>query len=143
LDRKLNFIKPFQRPLLGSLLQKRSEGVILAVAAAAQVGLTAAHLPGWACPFKAAFGIPCPGCGLSTACVELLRGNWREALSIHLFAPLALSALTLIVITCLLPGNTRQKIASRVSAIEERTGLTALLLAGLILYWGFRLFQVS
>ncbi|MBE6376788.1 MAG: DUF2752 domain-containing protein [Lentisphaerae bacterium] len=31
------------------------------------------------CPVKAVTGLPCPGCGLTTAGMALLRGDWQAA----------------------------------------------------------------
>jgi hypothetical protein len=43
------------------------------------------------------FGIPCPGCGLTTAIAELLRGDWRGSLSIHAFAPIFVVAFVIML----------------------------------------------
>ena len=44
------------------------------------------------CPFALAFGIPCPGCGLSRATFALLRGDIHAALAMHPLVPVALPA---------------------------------------------------
>lgn len=46
-----------------------------------------------ACPYRAATGLWCPGCGLTRATHHLARGNVVQALSLNLFAPLFLAAL--------------------------------------------------
>lgn len=38
------------------------------------------------CLFRRGTGIPCPGCGLTRACVHLARGEWSAALADHPFA---------------------------------------------------------
>ena len=129
-------------PVISTFVQKRTEALIFAGAGLAQVGLVYAHLPGWPCPFNAACGIPCPGCGLSTACALLLHGQWQESLKVHAFAPFFLVGLGVVIAGCLLPEKTRNLFAQNISKFERRTGLAAWLLASLFLYWGLRLFQL-
>ena len=126
-------------PVISTFVKQRTETLILAGAGLVQVGLVYAHLPGWPCPFKAVFGIPCPGCGLSTACSLLLHGNWQESLKVHAFAPFFLAGLVVVMIGCLLPEQSRQLFIRKLQTIESRTGLTAWFLTGLFLYWGVRL----
>ncbi|MCL2105906.1 MAG: DUF2752 domain-containing protein [Oscillospiraceae bacterium] len=45
--------------------------------------LASQWLTGTICVFSAAFGIPCPGCGLTRAWVLALRGQWAEAFFFH------------------------------------------------------------
>jgi hypothetical protein len=108
-------------------------------ASVVQVGLVSARLPAWQSPTHTAFGIPDPGCGLSRAIVALLRGDWRTSLTLHAFAPLFVLALCLIAITAILPQTPRNKIVTLVEYWERRTGLTTILLIGLVIYWLGRL----
>ena len=118
-----------------SLLRSRPTAALLAGIAALQLGLAAFGLPGWPCPLLHGLGIPCPGCGLSRAAVELLRGQWRASLSDHAFAPVLLAALQVIAAASLLPESLRLPLIDGVERLERRSGLTALVLAGLVLYW--------
>lgn len=36
-------------------------------------------LPLWRCPFRAVTGLPCPGCGMTTALLALVRGDLAGA----------------------------------------------------------------
>ena len=130
---------PLFRPLMGEVLNNRMEGMVIFGAAALQVCLVWAHLPGWPCPFKSVFGIPCPGCGLSTACVHLLTGDWKGALTIHAFAPLTILVLAAVLVISLLPEPTRLAVVKKLRSLESQTGFSALILAGLFIYWGLRL----
>jgi len=132
----------FSSPILASLIEKRHESLILGGAVAVQFGLVTAGLPGWPCPFKAAFGIPCPGCGLSTAVGLLFHGDWQGAISLHAFAPIFLLGLVIVLGISLLPNALRTTAIQKIAAIERRTGVTVILLASLILYWGFRLLKL-
>jgi len=37
----------------------------------------------FACPFKAHFGIDCPGCGFQRSVISLLKGNFLESLKLY------------------------------------------------------------
>jgi hypothetical protein len=130
-------------PVVGAVLKGRAESLAISAAAALQVGMVYAHLPGWSCPIKAALGIPCPGCGLSIACSFLLHGQWGEAMKAHAFAPLFLAGVALIALVSLLPEKPRQLLVLEVCALERRTGFMAWFLAGLFLYWGLRLLHLA
>lgn len=129
----------FFKPALTPLIEKRTESLLIGGAVALQFGLVAVGLPGWPCPFKAAFGIPCPGCGLSTAVSSLVHGDWQAAITTHAFAPIFLLGLILILAVSILPQNTRLTALEKIRQFEERTGIMAILLVSLLVYWGFRL----
>ena len=134
--------KAWFTPVISTFIQNRTESCVLGAVGLAQVGLAYAHLPGWPCPFKAAFGIPCPGCGLSTACSLLLRGQWRESLQTHAFAPFFLLGIAVILGGCLLPDQTRRLFIQKIQTFESRTGFTAWFLLSLFFYWGLRLLKI-
>ena len=129
-------------PLLASLVTRRRDGLILVGVGAAQIGLFLAHLPGWPCPFKAVFGIPCPGCGLTTAIGELLRGDWRASLATHAFAPVFVLAFLVMGVAVALPEAQRRRFVDFIARIERRSGISALVLCALFIYWGLRLFRL-
>ncbi len=127
------------KPILASILNNRIGCAMITGASILQLGLVSAKLPAWQSPIHAVFGIPDPGCGLSRAIVALLRGDWRTSLTFHAFAPLFVVALSLIAITAVLPQRPRDKIVALIEDVERHTGLTALLLIGLVIYWLARL----
>ena len=104
-----------------------------------QIILVSIGLPGWRSPFHAFLGIPDLGCGLTRAIVFLLRGEWQKALVYHAFAPLFVIALGTIGLATFLPNQKRDKLATWIAEIESRTGLTAILLISLVVYWLARL----
>ncbi len=126
-------------PILGQVVQNRMVGMILTGAAGLQLGLVALGLPGWPCPFLHTLGILCPGCGLSRAMVALLQGDWRTSLTLHAFAPAFVLALVLIVGATILPQKQRNWLIGQIEVVERRTGITAILLVGLVFYWLVRL----
>jgi hypothetical protein len=130
-------------PVVGAVLKGRAESLAISAAAALQVGMVYAHLPGWSCPIKAALGIPCPGCGLTAAMDELLHGHVLASLHTHVFASIFLAAFFIILVSILLPEKQRQKMIIGVAHLESRTGLTALVLTGLMLYWVIRLIGLA
>ena len=105
-----------------------------------QVGMHLIGLPGWSCPIKAFFGIPCPGCGLTLALDELLHGHWAASVKIHAFAPIFLAAFVVLFLGILLPQAVRAKLIAKIAYLETRTGISAWVLSLLMLYWFTRLF---
>nr|HID13878.1 DUF2752 domain-containing protein [Anaerolineae bacterium] len=130
-------------PLLASLLEHRRVALLLGGIATLQIGLVAAGLDGWQCPVKATLGVPCPGCGLSTAMVLLLRGEWRAALSTHAFAPIFLLGFVLMAVVSVLPARLHRRAVLRIAALERRTGMATFVLLGLVVYWCVRLLGLS
>jgi len=127
------------KPVLSTILRDRRLSSIICGAALLQLLLTLLRVPGWTCPVFHTFGIPCPGCGMTRATVFLFRGNWKEAITLHAFAPLFLVALMLIGFATLGPRPQIERVIARTEALERYTGITTLLLGGLIVYWLARL----
>lgn len=96
-------------------------------------------MPGWTCPFRAALGIPCPGCGLTTAALQLVRGDIITSLHTHAFAPVFLLAFLLMGISLVLPDTQRKALLTKIAGFETHSGITAWILLFLMLYWAFRL----
>ncbi len=133
------FDKIWFAPTFSSLIQNRREGLVIAGAGILQLGLHLAGLPGWACPFKALFGIPCPGCGLTTSVGQIFQGRLGDALHTHAFAPIFIAAFIVMAAVVLLPEKQRELAIARIAVFERRTGVTSLVLTGLMLYWVVRL----
>jgi hypothetical protein len=129
----------FSTPILAQVLERRALGLVIGAAAVLHLGLMRFDLPAWQCPLRNVLGIPCPGCGLSRAITALLHGHWQLALARHAFAPFVLAALVLIIGMALLPEAVRRRGIAGVARFERRTGLTALLLVALMVYWLARL----
>src|SRR5436190_966524 len=81
------------------------------------------------------FGIPCPGCGMTRATVFLFRGNWKEAMTMHAFAPIFLVGLAVVAFCTVGPRRQIDRVIAGTERLERHTGITTILLAGLILYW--------
>ena len=137
---KTTFGKIWFTPMFSTLFTNRTEGLALVGVGVLQVGLQLLGLPGWICPFKAVFGIPCPGCGLTAAIDELLHGQVRAAMHTHAFAPIFLVAFLVLLVAVTLPKTMRVSLAEAVARVEIRTGIAAWVLSGLMLYWVVRLF---
>lgn len=126
--------------LLADLMRERLAVIFMFAVASLHIILVASGVPGWQCPLLQATGFPCPGCGLSRAVVALLKGNWKLSLTLHAFAPILLAALALIGIASFLPQQQRQQLICSVEKFEKRTGLTVILMFGLVIFWLVRLF---
>jgi len=127
------------KPFFASLLQKRRIALILLGAATLQIVLISTGLQGWQCPIHSTLGIPCPGCGLSTAVALLIKGDWQRAIHTHAFAPVFLFAIVLMGTVSILPENLHRKTVLQIAAIEKHTAFAAYILFGIIIYWIFRL----
>jgi hypothetical protein len=127
------------RPTFASILEKRTESWALVGVGFLQIGLHLLCLPVWACPFKQLFGIPCPGCGLTSATGQFLHGQFSQSLHTHAFAPIFFGAFLLMGLVVLLPKNGYAAAVNRVARFESKTGLTAWLLVALMCYWCGRL----
>lgn len=96
LSRKLGnaFEHALHEPAFSDLLSDRRAAAVIIGAGALHVGLSLAGFSLWTCPFRAATGIPCPGCFLTTAILDLLHGKFFASIQAHAFAPVFLGALT-------------------------------------------------
>jgi hypothetical protein len=126
-------------PVFSPVLRDRKLSGIFTGVALLQGGLVLFGLSGWPCPFLHATGIPCPGCGLTRATVFLLQGKWWQSITFHAFAPLLVLGFVIIACIAVAPATPRTQIIRRFESFERKTGITGILLIGLIVYWLVRL----
>lgn len=131
--------KIWYSPVFSSLLTDRPAGLAIFLAGGLHLGLNLAGLPGWVCPIRAATGVPCPGCGLTTSIVQFLHGNFAESFATHAFGPVFLLVLFLMMAALILPSSARQQLVAFVARLETRFGVTAWVLFAFVVYWGIRL----
>ena len=129
----------FFTPALAPIVQNRWFSVLLAGLAILQIALTAAGLRVWQCSIRFISGLPCPGCGLSTAIVLFIQGKWPSAIYAHGFAPVFLVAIILLAISGSMPSRLRQNVALRLAVLERRTGIVPVVVMVMFIYWGLRL----
>jgi len=120
---------------ISTILRDRRFGVVLIGALGLHIGLVAVHLPSWECPFFRLTGLPCPGCGLTRACMLLLRGDVQGSIRFHAFAPIFLILISILIAGTLLPRSVAEPLIYKAETLERQTGLTIIILGGLILYW--------
>jgi hypothetical protein len=124
---------------ISSILRERRFGFFLIGALGVHAGLSSLHLPSWECPFFRLTGIPCPGCGLTRACLLLLRGEVRDSIRFHAFAPVFIVFISILIVGTLLPRSITEQWVYKAEVLERQTGITAIILVGLMLYWLARL----
>jgi hypothetical protein len=124
---------------ISTLLRDRKFGLLLAGAAVSHIGLLSLGLPSWECPLFKLTGIPCPGCGLTRACLLLLRGEVLASIKFHAFAPVFVVLISILMIGTVLPKALVAPLVHKAETLERQTGLTIIILGGLILYWLARL----
>jgi len=69
----------------------------------------------------------------------LLQGEVHASVRFHAFAPIFLIGIVLVALAALLPKSLVQPVISGTELLERQTGLTVIVLTGLILYWLARL----
>ena len=124
---------------LATLLRNRKFGLILTGALGLHSVFSLLQLPFWECPFFKLLNVPCPGCGLTRACLLLLRGDLYASLRFHAFAPIFVVLVFLTILCAFLPGSITDPIIHKAETLERQTGVTIIILGGLILYWLARL----
>lgn len=124
---------------LAELLRNRRFGLVLTGALSLHILMASLHLPLWECPFLRVTGLPCPGCGLTRACMLLLQGDVHASVRFHAFAPIFIVLISAMMIATFLPKTFTEPLIHKAEILERRTGLTILILGGLILYWLARL----
>ena len=124
---------------IATLLRDRRFGLLLTGALTLNVAAIALHLPSWQCAFLQVTGLPCPGCGLTRACLLLLKGHVGESVQFHAFAPIFVLFIATLIICTLLPKTVTAPFIDKAESVERRTGITIMILGGLILYWLARL----
>jgi uncharacterized protein DUF2752 len=124
---------------IATLLRDRRFGLLLTGALSLNVAAIVLHLPGWECAFFRATGVPCPGCGLTRACLLLLKGQLRTSIKFHAFAPIFVVLIAMLIVCTLLPRTATESFINKAETVERQTGVTILILGGLILYWLARL----
>lgn len=124
---------------ISSVLRDRKLTLVLAVVAGVQIVLVSLKLPAWECPFLRLTGVPCPGCGLTSAIMLLLQGEIHASIRFHAFAPIFLIGIVIVVLAALLPKSLIQPVISGTELLERQKGLSVIVLSGLILYWLARL----
>ena len=76
---------------------------------------------------------------MTRATLFLMRGDWKQALTMHAYAPVLVLGLLIITLCTVAPRNHVDKIIVRTETLERYTGITFILLGGLIVYWLARL----
>jgi hypothetical protein len=72
----------------------------------------------------------------------MVRGQWATAVGMHAFAPLFLVVLTGMAAALSLPNVYLKKLSTAVTVLESKTGISAILLLGMLLYWLLRAFVI-
>ena len=108
-------------------------GLFLAIAV--HLGISAAGYSAWRCPVESFAGIPCPGCGLSTATIWLLSGNWQDAMAMHPLAPLALFGTLLCGSLAILPIGYHRKMVNLIAVTDKKLKLFFFLMGTVYIHW--------
>ncbi|MBC8029170.1 MAG: DUF2752 domain-containing protein [Pyrinomonadaceae bacterium] len=124
---------------IATILRDRRFGFVLTGALGLNFALFSLGLPGWECPFFRLTGLPCPGCGLTRACTLLLKGEVQASIEFHAFAPIFVVLIAILMTSTILPRAVSEPLIHKAERLERQTGVTIIILGGLILYWLARL----
>ena len=133
--------KGFFRPVLAPLLHNRWLICTFVAFGIAQLLLVFFEFRGWQCPIYETLAVNCPGCGLTTAMTMLVQGQWKLAVQAHAFAPVILIVFMMMTIAIGLPSAYLRKFSFCVERLEQKTGITAILLLSMVIYWLLRIFE--
>jgi hypothetical protein len=134
------FPAPWFFPRFSPLLERREWAVWSALIVMAHVILDWLGLGGMGCPIREFTGVPCPGCGLTTAARHAIAGEWSESCASHIFLPIFALGFTALILVSVLPGTLRRVVIDRVTHWEDATGFTTVLWLALLSYWALRAF---
>lgn len=81
------------------------------------------EVPIWRCVWRELTGWRCPGCGLTTGCKALLRGDFAEAMAWNWFTPAVVLALLATPVILALPKKVGEKLLHRLEKFESRSRL--------------------
>lgn len=129
---------PPARLFVAPLLESRLICGCLCGAAVAHMAAISFGMPGWPCPIRSAFGIPCPGCGLGRAAVLLLRGEFSESLRMHAFAAPFVVAMILLLLAASAPARPRVALLAGIARCERAAPFAPVIPGGLVIYWLLR-----
>src|SRR3977135_111559 len=108
---------------IATLLRDRRFGLLLTGTLGLNIVAISLHLPGWECAFFRVTGLPCPGCGLTRACLLLLKGEVHAAIRFHAFAPIFVLFIAMLIVCTLLPRTVTDSFINKAETLERQTGI--------------------
>ena len=86
------------------------------------------------CPIREVSGLLCPGCGLTSGCKALVRGDWHLAFHYNWFSPVFALFWFLVGVGLFLPDPHRTTFINLVKVTERRTYWPIFLGVSLVAY---------
>ncbi|CAN5431355.1 hypothetical protein BH23VER1_BH23VER1_03000 [soil metagenome] len=124
----------FFAPIFTSFLRERRLCLVLGAVSAVLVLGRSVGLSLWACPFHAALGVECAGCGLTRAAGHLARGDLPGAMALNLLSPVIAVMAGVAAGVTVLPAAGRARAITAVESLERRTGIGVLFVAASVIY---------
>ncbi len=133
-------------PTVKKLRQRRVRWGWLGLCSAPLVGAVlynqGLRLP-FACPIRHLTGIPCPTCGMTRSFMAIARGDWQQAISMHLFGPILFLAFLVAILHIGFELATNRRLGGwHLRMIGDRR----IQVLGLVFYAGYyllRIYQLS
>lgn len=125
-------------PVVAPLLARRHWSAGVTVVAFLQLLAVQFGYPALGCPIHDFTGVPCPGCGLTSAILHFCRGEWAAGFASHAFAPAFMLGIVACFVAAVAPADRRDRAVQKIEAYERRTGIMGAAGIALVLYWAVR-----
>jgi hypothetical protein len=126
---------------------RQIRSVILGIYSAPIVGTYFYHqgykIPFLVCPLRHLTGIPCPTCGMTRSFMAIVRGDWSQALTEHLFGPIFFASLLIAAVHVAIELFTGRKLIAFYSQTISNRKALILSLVIIFSYHLLRLYHLS
>ena len=128
------------RPYFASLMRSRRNCLLIPMVFIVPGAFYLFGITIWQCPMHQAFGLPCPGCGMTRAFEAGLYGRIEQVLSYHPLSPLMMLLLVLLLLAAVLPERPRQTMIRVTERVEHACSPAVWLLIAFLALFISRLF---
>ena len=112
------------------ILREKAIGYTLAGFAGVYLFFSFFEISIWRCVWNDLTGLRCPGCGLTTGCKAILRGDFREGVTWNWLAPLVVVGLIVIPVVLALPKSVRERALVGIEVLERKSRFALLFILG-------------
>lgn len=126
---------------------RRVRSVVLGICSSPIVGTHFYHqgykIPFLVCPLRHLTGIPCPTCGMTRSFMAIVRGDWSQAFTEHLFGPILFASLLSVIVHVAIELSAGRKLIAFYDQMFSNRKTLILSLVILLSYHSQRLYHLS